>query len=166
MGTFFVENGKNVVMKSRLIILFAMSMALCSCSTLKNYFTEPGYILSEPVLNDKWQGCSYADIVRAYGAPTRTASDGAGGTIYVYEEVETEYSTSSSRGVFDSIDTTTKAKANRNFTEFYVNADNSCYQVRSNLYMPDGSRKFSVVKTGFWTLTACCLFGMLAVLYD
>ena len=153
-------------MKSRLIILLAMTMALCSCSTLKDYFTEPVYTLSEPALNDRWQGSSYADIVRVYGAPTRTASDGAGGTIYVYEETETEYSTSSSRGVLDSIDTTTKAKVKRNFTEFYVNADNSCYQVRSNLYEPNGDRKFSVVKTGFWTLAAACLFGMFAVLYD
>ena len=155
---------KIVIMKPGLIILLAMIVALCSCSTLKDYFTEPGYTLSEPVLNDKWQGSTYSEIVRAYGAPTRTASDGAGGTIYVYEETETEYSTSSSRGLFDSIDTTTKAKVNRNFTEFYVNADNVCYEVRSNLYMPDGSRKFSVVKTGFWTLAAACLVGMLSLL--
>ena len=114
---------------------------LSSCATLKRWVSVPTYAPVEEELNAKWQGSSYADIVKEYGAPNRSVNDGLGGTIYVYEDIQTEYTTVSSSGVVNgSIDSKTKMVTIRNFTEFYVDGNDCCYSVRSNRLEEDGTR--------------------------
>lgn len=131
-------NGKIVF---RVFVFSILITALSSCATLKRWVSVPTYAPVEEQLNEIWQGSTYADIVKAYGAPNRSVNDGLGGTIYVYEDIQTEYTTVSSSGVVNgSIDSKTKMVTIRNFTEFYVDGNDCCYSVRSNRLEEDGTR--------------------------
>ena len=135
----------------RFLILIASAAMLCSCAVTQKLFTSPAYVSAEPQLNARWQGSSYADIVRANGAPTRSAEDGLGGKIYVYEQIYTVYDSESRKSdISDRISTETTARTQRDFTEFYVDAGDKCYLVRSNATVQEG-RRFSPVKTLFIT---------------
>lgn len=125
----------------KLLFFGIMITLLSSCAAVKNWFYVPTYAPVEEELNAIWQGSSYADIVKEYGAPNRSVNDGLGGTIYVYEDIQTEYTTVSSSGVVNgSIDSKTKMVTIRNFTEFYVDGNDCCYSVRSNRLEEDGTR--------------------------
>ena len=73
-------NGKIVF---RVFVFSILITALSSCATLKRWVSVPTYAPVEEELNAIWQGSSYADIVKEYGAPNRSVNDGLGGTIYV-----------------------------------------------------------------------------------
>ncbi|MCQ2140456.1 MAG: hypothetical protein MJZ09_08800 [Bacteroidales bacterium] len=134
-------------MKYRLFLLIFATILLSSCSVMKDMVSNPVMASTEPSLNAEWQGCTYGEIVKAFGAPTRTASDGVGGTIYVYEDIQTTYTTSTSTfGHSYSVDSETTATTMRQYKEFYVNNCDSCYLVRSNIMEPTGKRKFAPFK--------------------
>lgn len=152
-------------MKHKLFILVLSVVMLSSCSVLQNMTTKPVMSSSEPGLNAAWQGHSYAEIVRAFGAPTRTASDGAGGTIYVYEETKTKYTTSTSTvNVGNTIDSETTAETTREFSEFYVDGNDSCYLVRSNRVEPTGGRQFAPLKTLVYLTSTGVMLGIIGSL--
>ena len=152
-------------MKLKLLIIAISTVMLSSCSVLQNMTTKPVMSSSEPGLNTAWQGHSYAEIVRAFGAPTRTASDGAGGTIYVYEETKTKYTTSTSTvNVGNTIDSETTAETTREFSEFYVDGNDSCYLVRSNRVEPTGGRQFAPLKTLVYLTSTGVMLGIIGSL--
>lgn len=152
-------------MKHKLFILVLSVVMLSSCSVLQNMTTKPVMSSSEPGLNAAWQGHSYAEIVRAFGAPTRTASDGAGGTIYVYEETKTKYTTSTSTvNVGNTIDSETTAETTREFSKFYVDGNDSCYLVRSNRVEPTGGRQFAPLKTLVYLTSTGVMLGIIGSL--
>lgn len=126
-------------MKRVLILLFAV-LAFSSCSTAVKY------ISLEQSYNDQWVGRSHADIVTTYGAPDRVESDGLDGKILVYETI-TMVSESREKfsGVYDNV-----SKSEKEFTHFFVGADNRCYTVKTNLVEadPESVRKSKRV---FWT---------------
>ena len=64
------------MLNSRAIGVVLVSVLLCS-----------GCFLSKRVTKtmDSWVGAPQAKLIRSWGPPTRTASDGAGGTILIYE---------------------------------------------------------------------------------
>ncbi len=111
--------------------------------------TVPRYISSEPVLQSEWIGNSHADIVQEFGAPSREVSDGADGTILVYENVTSTYDTSEFMGDYSTTVTNTRL-----FKEFYLDANGICKNVRSNEQIADG-KKFS---PGWTLLTAGSAF--------
>lgn len=138
----------------RILTIMISALMLASCSTIQNLATKPVMTSSEPALNAAWQGCRYNDIVRAFGAPTRSAGDGDGGTIYVYEETKTRYTTSTDTfHVGNTIDSETTVETKRLYTEFYVSSDDRCYLVRSNRTEPTGELRFAPVKA-FVSLTS------------
>ena len=119
-------------MKRFVILLTALLLAAVSC-------TAPRYITATPELQSTWIGKTHADIVRAFGAPSRECSDGADGYILIYESFRTDYDTWLDGSINSS-------REHRDFMEFYIGADSVCYDVRSNNKRADG-RVFSLYNT-------------------
>lgn len=129
------------------LCLAAVPVLFASCSV-------PQYVSAQADYNAYWSGRSYADIIKAYGAPSRETSDGSDGAILIYERSMVETTTSSDYpmygygpyfgyrgwwGGFGPTIRTTTATTN-DYVHFYVNADNKCYQVRTNQVKEDGQR--------------------------
>lgn len=129
-----------------LAIVAMLSCMLTSCTT-KSYT----YMTSVPVskLSDyttEYVGKPHNYIVSSLGAPDRQTSDGAGGTILIYEET-TVTSTSSSNSVAAAYNvnyfnktytpgtaTTTQSvqSANTSYIHLFVNSEGVCYNVKTN----------------------------------
>lgn len=153
-------------MKTKLIAIIVTIISLTSCSAMRSLVGVETVSPIEPELNRQWNGRSYAEIVMSFGAPTRVAPDGKGGNIYVYEEIKTKYTSKSERDIFDDIETNTTVSTVRDFTEFYVDAQDKCYLVRSNRREPDGGYRVSVIKTTFLVgLVASLTVSFLGLLY-
>lgn len=124
-------------MKRFLILAAAVAsmMLMVSCAATKLVSVEPDF-------NNMWVGRAHADIINTYGAPDREVSDGSDGLILVYER--TTVNTSLSQDMFPyyhypfgpTIRTTTQT--DKDYVHFYINADNLCYQVRTNQMKPVG----------------------------
>ena len=128
----------------RWFLLLVVMFSTLSCTT-------PRLVSATPELQSAWVGKTHADIVRAFGAPTRECSDGADGYILIYESFRTVYDTWLDGSMKDS-------REERSFKEFYIGSDGVCYDVRSNDTSLAG-RRFDAGKTAWiavWT-------GVLAV---
>lgn len=137
-------------MKIRIFLTLILAALLSSCATIREITTVPRYSSAEPGLKANWLGASYAEIVVGNGAPSRVADDGLGGKIYIYEETSTVYNTVTREDVLNSVSSETTAENRREFTEFYVDANDICYNVRSNREVETG-RRFSPFRTIFYT---------------
>ena len=126
-------------MRGSIIKFSALCSLLCSlvsCAALEKLVTAPAYAPIEEQLTDEWYGRADTDIVLAYGTPNRVIDDGLGGFVYVYEEVHSELAASSDN----------QPLVYRTFTEFYLDTEKTCYNVRSNRLAEDG-RRFSPLRT-------------------
>ena len=128
-------------MKRYLIIIMAVILTATSCTTFR-------YVSKTSQMQSEWVGCTHADIVRTFGAPFREVSDGDGGQILVYENFYTTHSTDEFMGDF-----TTTSREHRDFKEFYLDPEGTCYQVRTNERAIRG-RKFDPLGTAFFAATA------------
>ena len=77
--------------------------------------------------NAQLNGKSYAEIVELIGPPDRTAPDGQGGEILIYE-VRTQQGTQSFGRYSSSINLTEK----KTQTSVYLDANKTCYKVKSD----------------------------------
>jgi len=74
----------------------------------------------------------------SFGIPDREASDGAGGVVLVYEDISMVTSKNSKKEknfvtnepVYESSETVSQV---RRFAEFFLNMEDSCYNIRTNL---------------------------------
>lgn len=133
------------------------ALLLSSCSAIHNYVNMPVMIDAEPDLNAEWIGRPYSEIIRSYGAPTRTADDGIGGLIHVYEQLSTTSTTTTSSNttsITPSLTSETRTETHRQFTEFYVDSNNNCYLVRTNTLKDSGMTRFSPTRAAFLVLVA------------
>ncbi|MBQ5528872.1 MAG: hypothetical protein IIT99_00320 [Bacteroidales bacterium] len=113
-----------------LLLFAAVLLSAASCTT-------PRYVSRQSDMELTWIGRPHSDIVRTFGAPSREVSDGAKGVILVYEEFYTDYETDQ----WGSI-----GREHRNYTEFFLNEDGLCYDLRTNQVMRDG-RQFNFLGT-------------------
>ena len=113
-------------MNHRTITFLICIILLSSCSLVRFQPIEQEY-------NKSWTGRSYADIVREFGAPDRVEYDGKDGNILVYEEFSTVSSTDVDThfGRFDP-DYTTTVRTDKEYVQFFLDSDNTCYLVKSN----------------------------------
>lgn len=121
----------------RIILFLAVILSAVSCTTYR-------YVSATPDLQSAWIGKTHADVVRAYGAPTRECSDGVDGYILIYESFRTHYDTWMDGSINSS-------REIRDFKEFYFGPDHICYDVRSNDRIPDG-RVFNLMNT-VWSVS-------------
>ncbi len=114
-----------------LMVAAALFLCLSSCSILRS---------SQSQVPDTsyWYGKSRNAIMMSFGIPDREASDGAGGVVLVYEDISTVTSKNSKKEknfvtdepVYESSETVSQV---RRFAEFFLNMDDSCYNIRTNL---------------------------------
>ena len=130
-------------MSKRIFRFLALSTVilagLCSCSSIK-------YVSAQEDIESVWVGKTYADIVQINGAPERESSDGANGIILIYENVRSYAETSGYMypnhpwyGYYNSWNTyTTEIRNEVDYVHFFVNEENVCYKVMTNLQKEDG----------------------------
>lgn len=98
-----------------------------SCSTVRTVSMQSDYTKS-------YVGHTYNDIVRSLGAPTRTSSDGVGGSILIYEKTSAD-SYATARDVDRYRGTYTPGAHtdyNVSYVHIYIDKDGNCYQVKTN----------------------------------
>ena len=114
-----------------LMVAAALFLCLSSCSILRSS-------QSQVLDTSYWYGKSRNAIMMSFGVPDREASDGAGGVVLVYEDISTVTSKNSKteknfvteEPVYKSSESTYQV---RRFIEFFLNMDDSCYNIRTNL---------------------------------
>lgn len=118
-------------MKKMLITLavFAMTISLVSCYTYETV-TKYRYESAQDDYNRRYRGYTRSQIINDYGAPDRIVSIDGSSVILVYEK----FSSSISRPVDPlglGLGSYTETK-NRIYTEFYIDNNSICYNVRTN----------------------------------
>lgn len=72
-------------MKTHLYLLIFIFGLLClSCETTKQTEASKNDEIKKAL--DSWKGSHKSKLIQSWGAPTRTASDGNGGEILIYEQ--------------------------------------------------------------------------------
>ena len=107
-------------MKRFIAALILCGILLSSCSatyevSIKNDLTK------------LFVGLKHHEIIKIMGAPTRETSDGLGGLILVYEDVEYESISS-----FLKNSSVTNTKPIIGYIHHYINKDGLCYNVETN----------------------------------
>lgn len=110
-----------------LLIALLFTVVLSSCHTWVYSSLQPDY-------QRMYTGASYNSIVQSFGMPTKTAPDGAGGTILAYEKstydsVAMAYNYNSFTGTYTPGSRTTE---NTSYVYFYMDSHNKCYNVQTN----------------------------------
>lgn len=85
--------------------------------------------------NQAYKGQSSNEIITQFGAPDRQTDDGAGGRILIYEKTEfTSVATAENVNYYTGTYTPgSRTTANTTYLQFYINQDNICYSVKTNL---------------------------------
>lgn len=136
-----------------LICLVAVPFLFSSCSVTQYASAQEDY-------NSFWAGRSYADIIKAYGAPARETSDGQNGVILIYEQAQVVSTTEADYplygygpypyyrrwGIFGPSLRTVTATTN-DYVHFYITEDNVCYAVKTNQMKPVGEKVDGLLTT-------------------
>ena len=109
--------------KALYIYVFCIIVVLSASLLTSCYTTQYSYESLEPQYNSYYNNWTKAQIVNQCGAPDRIVPIEGKAEILVYEDY---YTRAMSLDVFDF------AKTTRNYTEFYLNKDLKCYQVKTN----------------------------------
>lgn len=111
----------------KLLAVISALLCLASCGSYKTISCVSEY-------TNQYVGHTHNEIVTAWGPPTRQTSDGAGGTILIYED-----SVQKSNAVADKVNpvsgTYNPAVLTQTYTSyanFFIGADSVCYQVQTN----------------------------------
>lgn len=134
-------------------------IAFSSCYTTK---TEVYTVNDFPAFRKQCVGQTHNQIVSKLGAPQRQVSDGNGGSILIYETTKTTSVSNSLATAYNinyftktytpGVNTTTQQTTTTDYVQYFINADNVCYDVKTNIPMThkekgNSYRKFSWFKT-------------------
>lgn len=130
---------------------------LCATTLSSCYTTKTGWHTTEVIVSDfpkfraKCIGQTHNQIVTALGAPDRQLSDGAGGTILVYENTTTKSISNSIARAYDvnystrtyspGVETTTQHYSKTDYVHYFINTGGVCYEVKTNLPMSHTEKK-------------------------
>lgn len=115
----------------RLLFISAILVIACgmftSCRTYYSVSKASDY-------TNAYVGKNHNDIVYALGAPDRQTSDGAGGTILIYEDFTTQsVATAHNVNYYSGTYTPgTKSTTHTDYAHFYINSNGTCYNVKTN----------------------------------
>lgn len=123
---------------SKLAIVMFMSCFFMSCtSAVKTYVVS-----KEKDYQKAFIGASHNEIVSAFGAPDRQTSDGAGGTILIYERTTTSTTSDSQAAAYNvnyynktytpGVHSNSTTTQNTSYVHLFIDKDGVCYNVRSN----------------------------------
>lgn len=143
---FFKKSTKNQkVMRNSLSKLTIMAIA-CLFTSCMSYVPTTYYVSMEEDYAKAFVGSHHNVIVSSLGAPDRQTSDGAGGTILIYEKVTTT-SNSNSNSIATAYNvnyysktytpgaqtnTNTVTTQNTSYIHVFIGADGVCYGVKTN----------------------------------
>lgn len=133
---------------------FKLLICVCICVNILSScysITVPEYRQNDitvddfPTFRKNVVGVSYNLIVTKMGPPQRREPDGAGGNILIYENTTTTsvsntlakaYNVNYFTGTYTpGTETTTQYINKTDYLQFYVDANNVCYDVRTNIPM-------------------------------
>lgn len=123
---------------SKIAIIIVMSCLFMSCGTPMRTYA----VSKEKDYQEAFIGAKHNEIVSAYGAPDRQTSDGAGGTILIYEKTTTT-TTSNSQAAAYNVNyvtgtytpgsyTNSSTTQSTSYIHFFISDDGVCYNVKSN----------------------------------
>lgn len=98
-----------------------------------------------PAFEKKCIGQTYNQIVTALGAPQRREPDGTGGNILIYENTTTKTVSNALATAYNvnvytktytpGVNTTTQQITQTDYIHYFVNSNNECYKVVTNIPM-------------------------------
>lgn len=125
-------------------------------------------------------GQTHNQIVTSLGAPQRELPDGNGGTILIYENTTTRTISQSvatayninffTRTYTPGMETQSKQVTNTDYIQYFVNSNNVCYEVKTNIPMTHTENRevygpYKKFKKGlFWGVTGGVFAALIAVL--
>ena len=125
-------------MKSFKLIMLVASLAIIVSSCGPAYYT----VSKQQDYENTFVGATYNDIVRSLGAPQRTMSDGANGSILIYESNLTQSSTDSKAVAYNynsfngtytpGVRSSTTSQTYTSYLNLYINSNSRCYAVKTN----------------------------------
>lgn len=114
-----------------------MSCLFMSCTVTRTYTVS-----KEKDYQKAFIGASHNEIVSAFGAPDRQTSDGAGGTILIYERTTTSTTSDSQAAAYNvnyynktytpGVHSNSTTTQNTSYVHLFIDKDGVCYNVRSN----------------------------------
>lgn len=144
---------------------------LSSCYTTKTGLHQEQVVVDDfPAFREQCIGQTHNQIVTSMGAPQRTEADGTGGSILIYENTTTTSVSNSIATAYNinyykktytpGAQTTSQVSSHTDYVQFFVNSNNVCYEVKSNIPMKhtenrtvDGPyRKLHKGRTIWWWL--------------
>lgn len=153
------------------IMLIVCVTTFSSCYTTKTGLHSEEFIVNDfPKFRKQCIGQTYNQIVTKLGAPQRREPDGTGGNILIYENttttsisnaVATAYNVNYfTRTYTPGVATSTQQVSQTDYVHYFVNSDNVCYEVKTNIPMTrtetrtvDGKyKKISWGKTLWWCI--------------
>lgn len=161
---------------SKLSILMVISCLFTSCTVTRTYAVS-----KEKDYKEAFVGAKHNDIVSAFGAPDRQTSDGAGGTILIYERTTTNTTTDSQAAAYNvnyynrtytpGVHSNTTTTQNTSYIHIFVDKDGVCYNVKTNhqKYITEidekaTARNKKIWKVGGTIILAEVVIGAVAIL--
>lgn len=124
---------------SKLAVIMFMSCLFMSCSATRTYTYK---VSKEKDYQEAFIGASHNEIVSAFGAPDRETSDGAGGTILIYERTTTSTTSDSQAAAYNvnyfnktytpGVHSNSTTTQNTSYVHIFIDKDGVCYNVKSN----------------------------------
>ena len=161
---------------SKLSIVMVISCLFTSCTVTRTYAVS-----KEKDYKEAFVGVKHNDIVSAFGAPDRQTSDGAGGTILIYERTTTNTTTDSQAAAYNvnyynrtytpGVHSNTTTTQNTSYIHIFVDKDGVCYNVKTNhqKYITEVDEKATarnkkIWKVGGTIILAEVVIGTVAIL--
>lgn len=137
-------------------------LTLLGCFLMTScYVTKTNMVSLQDDYYQALKGLSYNELVQQFGAPDRQTDDGAGGRILIYETITYQNNTSTKSDYYGTGYTTrSNTTTNTTYLHIYVNQDNVCYNVKTNLTKTETER----YKDKNVTIGALILGGLLLIL--
>ncbi len=132
-------------LKSLFFVVF-VALTMTSCFTTKTGVRTDKIMVDDfPRFRENCIGQTHNQIVTQLGAPQRESSDGAGGTILIYENTTTTTISNSLASAYNinviartytpGVNTTTEQTTNTDYIHYFINSDHVCYEVKTNIPM-------------------------------
>ena len=139
---FFKKAAKNQKVMRISLSKFAILVVTCLFTSCMSYVPTTSYVSMEEDYAKAFVGSHHNVIVSSLGAPDRQTSDGAGGTILIYEKTTTTSNSNSiataynvnyySKTYTPGAQTNTVTTQNTSYLHVFIGADGVCYGVKTN----------------------------------
>ena len=138
---FFKKTANNQKVMKTLLPRFVIIMIACLFTSCLST-TKISYVPLEADYREAFIGKHHNFIVSSFGAPDRQTSDGAGGTILIYEKTTTTSNSNSMATAYNvnyfsktytpGTQTSTVTTQNTSYIHLFMDKDGVCYKVKSN----------------------------------